>query len=368
MELLSELLGDSPVMTALRETARRLLQPGRTRLPPILIQGETGTGKGLLARVLQAASARGERPFVEINCAALPATLLEAEMFGFERGAFTDARQAKLGLFQAAHGGTIFLDEVGLLPPPLQSKLLKVIEDQQVRRLGSTRSEPVDVWVIAATSEDLDQAIRARRFREDLYHRLAVVTLRLPALRERGEDIILLAEHFLARACEDYSLVSKTLAADARAALLACPWPGNVRQLANVMERAALFTDAQAVTADALGLGPASSGVAVPSPEHGVALEDAMRDVERAHLVEALEDSGGNITRAAARLGLPRNTLRYRLARHNLGFDEGSARRRGGRPPASHAPLDRPVAAAPPGGPVWESRRLTLLQVALVSP
>src|SRR5262249_32028441 len=182
-----------------------------------------------------------------------------------------------------AHGGTIFLDEVGLLPSPLQSKLLKVIEDQQVRRLGSTRTEPVDVWVIAATSEDLDQAIRARRFREDLYHRLAVVTLRLPALRERGEDIILLAEHFLARACEDYSLASKTLAADARAALLAYPWPGNVRQLANVMERAALFTDAQPVTADALGLGPASSSVAVASPGHGVARAEALRGGGGAH-------------------------------------------------------------------------------------
>src|SRR5262249_16640520 len=175
-------------------------------------------------------------------------------------------------------------------------------------------------------------------------------------------------EHFLARACEDYSLASKTLAADARAALLAYPWPGNVRQLANVMERAALFTDAQAVTADALGLGPVSSDVAVPSPGRGVALEDAMRDVERAHLVDALEGSGGNITRAAARLGLPRNTLRYRLARHKLGLDEGSARRRGGRPPGSRVPLDRPVAAAPPSGPAGGARRLTLPQVALVSP
>src|SRR5262245_19960548 len=368
---LAGLVGRTPRIAALREQIARVLSrqaEAARRAPPILVLGETGTGKGLIATAIHRSGARAHGPFVDVNCAAIPVTLLEAELFGWERGAFTDARQAKLGLFQAAHGGTIFLDEVGLLPPPLQSKLLKVIEDQQVRRLGSTRSEPVDVWVIAATSEDLDQAIRARRFREDLYHRLAVVTLRLPALRERGEDIILLAEHFLARACEDYSLVSKTLAADARAALLACPWPGNVRQLANVMERAALFTDAQAVTADALGLGPASSGVAVPSPEHGVALEDAMRDVERAHLVEALEDSGGNITRAAARLGLPRNTLRYRLARHKLGPDEGSTRRRGGRPPGSHAPLDRPVAAAPTAGPVWESRRLTLLQVALVSP
>src|SRR5262245_42604954 len=187
---LSQLIGESPGIAAVRDKVRRLLRhpSDSRRLPPIFIQGETGTGKGLLARTLHAASPRAAFPFVDVNCAAIPETLLEAEMFGFERGAFTDARQAKAGLFQAAHHGTIFLDEVGLLPEPLQAKLLKVIEDHVVRRLGSTRNEPIDVWIVAATSEDLAAAMRTRRFREDLYHRLAVVNVALPALRERGAD------------------------------------------------------------------------------------------------------------------------------------------------------------------------------------
>jgi DNA-binding NtrC family response regulator len=374
---LTDLIGHSLAIVALREQISKVLGRQREtsrRSPPILLLGETGTGKGLVASTIHREGVRSRGPFIDVNCAAIPETLLEAELFGWERGAFTDARQPKPGLFQAAHGGTIFLDEVGLLPAPLQSKFLKVIEEQQVRRLGSTRSEVVDVGVIAATSEDLDEAIRARRFREDLYHRLAVVTLRLPPLRKRGDDILLLAEHFLARACRDYGLEPKTLTADARAALLADTWSGNVRQLANVMERAALFTDAPTVTAEALGLTPAAA-VSVPTPERGVALEDAMRDVERAHLVEALADAGGNITRAASKLGLPRNTLRYRLARLGLEPDASPSRRRGGRPPASFPRPELPIAQTSPlpeatpssSGLVQEVRRLTLLSVVLVS-
>ena len=217
MEPLTELLGDSPPMAALRAKARQLLQHGHVRLPPILIQGETGAGKGLLARALQAGSSRANRPFVEINCAALPATLLEAEMFGFERGAFTDARQAKPGLFQTAHTGTIFLDEIGLLPA-LQAKFLKVVEDKKVRRLGATRDEVADVWILAASNENLLAAVREGKFREDLYHRLSVVSLEVPPLRQRGDDIVILAERFLARACADYGRPVAQLDAAARAA------------------------------------------------------------------------------------------------------------------------------------------------------
>ncbi len=189
--LLAELLGESPGIVAVRETAARLLQrqAERGRLAPVLIQGETGVGKGLLARALHRAGPRSSGPFVDVNCAAIPETLLEAELFGYERGAFTDARHPKAGLFQTAHHGTIFLDEVGLLPEGLQAKLLKALEDRAVRRLGSTRSEPVDVWIVTASNEDLVEAIRTRRFREDLYHRLAVVTLTLPPLRARGDDV-----------------------------------------------------------------------------------------------------------------------------------------------------------------------------------
>src|SRR5213594_524032 len=171
-------------------------------------------------------------------------------MFGFERGAFTDARRAKPGLFQAANRGTIFLDEVALLSEGLQAKLLKVLEERSVRRLGSTRDEPIDVWILTATNENLKTAIQGRRFREDLYHRLAVLTLTLPPLRERRGDILLLAEHYLGRACADYGVSSKTLADDARTVLLAYPWPGNVRELANLMERVALLSAEPSVTAD----------------------------------------------------------------------------------------------------------------------
>ena len=217
---LDQLLGESPAIEAIREQVGRLLsrQGGALRrLAPILILGETGTGKGLVAGILHRAGPRAAGPVVDVNCAAIPETLLEAELFGYERGAFTDARHAKPGLLQTAHRGMLFLDEVGLLPEALQAKLLKVLEERSVRRLGSTRSEPVDVWIVAATSEDLQAATRARRFREDLYHRLAVLTLHLPPLRERGDDIVRLAEHFLRQACEDYGLAPRTLAPGARA-------------------------------------------------------------------------------------------------------------------------------------------------------
>src|SRR5712692_7793724 len=206
MEGLDDLLGESAAIQAIRDSVRRLIarpQAGR-RLPAILIQGETGTGKGLMARLIHRHGPRATGPFVDVNCAALPETLLEAELFGFERGAFPDARRSKPGLFQTAHRGAIFFDEVGLLPEALQAKLLKVLEEQAVRRLGSTASEPADVWIISATNTDLQDAVRQRAFREDLYHRLAVLTLRLPPLRERGNDVLILAERFLTRVCADY--------------------------------------------------------------------------------------------------------------------------------------------------------------------
>src|SRR5256884_3420651 len=256
MDPLAEIVGESPAIEAVRDQIRRLLirrESGR-RLPSILINGETGTGKGLVARTIHRAGRRADGPFVDVSCAAIPETLLEAEMFGFERGAFTDARRAKPGLLQAAQRGTIFLDEIGLLGEALQAKLLKAVEERMVRRLGSTRDEPIDVWLITATNEDLRQAIRRRRSREDLYHRLAVVTLTLPPLRERGADIVRLAEHFLKRACADYGISERRLSDPAHAALLRYPWPGNVRELANLMERLALLDADGEISASALGL------------------------------------------------------------------------------------------------------------------
>src|SRR5690349_23673353 len=250
MEEMADLLGESPAIKAVREKLRQLLerQPAGRRLPAILIQGETGTGKGLVARLVHRLGPRRGGPFVDINCPAIPETLLEAELFGFERGAFTDARHAKPGLFHTAHRGTLFLDEVGLLPASVQAKLLTVLEARTVRRLGSTKPEAVDVGVVSATNTDLREAVRERRFRDDLYHRLAVITVDLPPLRERARDVLLLAERFLARACADYGLSPKRLDASAQAGLLAYPWPGNIRELGNVIERAALFTEAAVIT------------------------------------------------------------------------------------------------------------------------
>src|SRR5256884_3794862 len=277
MKHLADLLGDSPGIQAIREKIERILtrQQDARRLPPVLIEGETGTGKGLLARLIHRAGPRPDGPFVDVNCAAIPVTLLEAVMFGFERGAFTDARRAKPGLLQTAHRGTIFLDEVGLLSEGLQAKLLKVLEERTVRRLGSTRDEPIDVWILTATNEDLKTAIQGRRFREDLYHRLAVLTLTLPPLRDRGADILSLAEHFLARACADHGVAPKTLTAGARAPLPAHPWPGNVREGGNLMERVALLSLDAEGTPEMLGL-----PVTAPGKEPEPAREETARSLE----------------------------------------------------------------------------------------
>ena len=377
MNLLADLVGESPGITAVREQIARLVARAAEvrRLPPVLVQGETGSGKGLVARALHRAGPRSGGPFVDVNCAAIPETLLEAEMFGFERGAFTDARQAKRGLFQTAHRGTLFLDEIGTLPQGLQAKLLTVLEERTVRRLGATQSEPVDVWIIAATNLDLLAATRAGRFREDLYHRLAVLTLTLPPLRERQRDILLLAEHFLARGCADYGIPAKTLAPDARKALVAYRWPGNVRELINTMERVALLTEVPVVTADLLGLPDGGSSLATAAasadPAAPATLAAVVDSAERGHLQEALEATGWNVTRAAARLGISRNTIRYRIEKHGLGPGAPVSPR---RPRKAPSPPSAPASASAPAGgapaPIairWERRRLAVLQATLAS-
>jgi len=369
--ILPELIGESIGITNLRAQVASLLgrQGHGRRLPTFLLLGETGTGKGLLARAIHRASIRAARPLVDIDCAAIPETLLEPELFGVERGAFTDARQTRLGLFQTASGGTIFLDEVGLLPKSLQGKLLKVVEERGVRRLGSTHTELVDLWVIAATNVELSAAARDGSFREDLYHRLAAVTLILPPLRAREGDILLLADHFLARACAEYRLSPKVLAADAQAAMLAYHWPGNVRELANMLERVVLLSGEDTVISGGLlALPPAPAALnprsAAPKPP---SVRSLVESFERERLLEALQGARGNITGAAARLGLPRNTLRYRMIKLGIDADGlGETRLRASKPPGkmnASAAAPRPIAipAALPGG--QETRLVGLLCV-----
>jgi DNA-binding NtrC family response regulator/tetratricopeptide (TPR) repeat protein len=383
---LDDLLGRSPAMVAVRERVARFLagQSAARRTPPILIEGETGTGKGLLAQLIQRTGPRRAGPFVEVNCAAIPDTLIEAELFGFERGAFTDARQAKPGLFQAAHQGTIFLDEVGLLPDAAQAKLLKVLEEREVRRLGATRSEPADVAIISATNEPLARAVQERRLRQDLYHRLAVLTIDLPPLRERGEDILALAEHFLGRVTADYGLGRRTFSVQARAALTSYSWPGNVRQLANVVERAALLSESATIPVDALELraGPGETPreppvTTRPEPPSEAAPAESST-VERDRLLDVLTANGWNVSRAATQLGLSRNTIRYRIEKHGLrpGMRPvGSPVTPAARVPAPDvevaraAPAASPRSSPAPAGVIrWQRRRIALLRADVRSP
>jgi two-component system response regulator AtoC len=316
----ADLIGSSELITRLRTKLGRLVSASETRLPPLLLQGETGTGKGLLARQLHVTSARASAPFVDFNCAAVPATLLESELFGHAEGAFTDARRGRPGLVEAADGGTLFLDEIGAMPVELQAKLLKVVEEQVVRRLGATRGESVDVWVVSASNDDLAAAVGARRFRADLYHRLAGVIVTLPPLRERGDDILKLADHFLDRVAAAHGLARPTLTADARQALLAHEWPGNVRELSNLLERVVLLDASPYITARMLGLSSSATTILT-----GRSRPEVSGD-ERTRILAALEATGWNVSQAADWLGLSRNTLRYRMER--FGFSGVSSPRR----------------------------------------
>jgi DNA-binding NtrC family response regulator/predicted ATPase len=355
---LSTLRGESPPIAAIRAQVVQLIarQTGSRRLPPVLILGETGTGKGLLARTIHEAGTRSTGPFVDINCAAIPEPLLEAELFGYERGAFTDARQAKPGLFQTANGGTLFLDEIGLLPASVQGKLLTVLEDRKVRRLGGTRAEPVDVALMAATSVDLKRAVGEHRFREDLYHRLAVITLELPPLRVRGADIVALAEHFLARACADYGQSPRALTPEARHFLATYRWPGNVRELANAMERVVLLSDIDVITpamlvflADDTEPAETVSAGEGADPTAGGSLDDTLRT----RIEAALRETGGSIRRTAITLGIARNTLRARMDKYGLRQHDA---------PAGSLGASRRVP------PRWERRHLAFFRARLLFP
>jgi len=313
---------------AIREIIARIRQiAALEEPPPILIAGETGTGKGLVARTLHRQSQRASRSFIEVNCAALPATLMEAELFGYERGAFTDAKESKMGLFEAADGGFLFLDEVGDTELALQGKLLRAIEEGVIRRVGGLRDRRVDVGIVAATHRDLESEVKAARFRKDLYYRLAVITIDLPPLRERGEDILMLATHFLDTFNTKYNKAVRAIDDRAARTLFEYPWPGNIRELSHVIERAVLWSHGERLSVEQLSLAP-SPQITPPDALPAAGLDQGalppegidLAAWERSLVEQALRESGGNQTKAAKLLHLSRDTLRYRLKKFGLSW------------------------------------------------
>ncbi len=306
-------IGKSPLLAAALERLRQFAPSDM----PVLLLGESGSGKELAAREVRRASARAGAPWVPVNCAALSETLLLSDLFGHARGAFTGADRARAGVFETANGGTVFLDEIGDLPPVAQGNLLRVLQEGEVRRLGESTARRVDVRLVAATHRDLDAMVRDGRFRQDLYYRLKVCTVTLPPLRERGGDVMLLAEHFVAAESRRRERPQLHLAADARRALEAHRWPGNVRELAHALQAASALAGDGPIRAAMLDLG-APSG---EEPERAAsAYHQELDDFRRGLLRRALRAAGGNRAEASRRLGLSRQALSY-LVLH-LGLDD----------------------------------------------
>jgi two-component system response regulator PilR (NtrC family) len=319
------IIGRSPKMRAIFE----LIQTVAPQASRVLITGESGTGKELVARAIHENSPRAQSPFITVTCGAFPETLLESELFGYLKGAFTGANEKRQGLFQAAHGGTLFLDEIGNMSPSMQVKLYRVLQEGKVRPLGSTEELDVDVRVITATNRDLERAIAAGEFREDLFYRLNVIPIHLPSLRERREDIPLLARAFLERFCKAMQKPIEGIEPDAMAQLETYDWPGNVRELENTMERSVALETGHLVS---LGVFPekircAGSARTIPLrssnghpvlPEGGMDLEQYIQETERAYIVAALEASGGTGTRAAELLRMTYRSFRHYAKKYNI--------------------------------------------------
>ena len=321
VEYLSRILGECPAIDELKTQVSDLLKTeslsSNNYGPSVLITGETGTGKELLAQAIHYGSARNNGPFIEINCSTLPEQLVESELFGHEKGAFTGAHAQKTGLFEAADGGTLFLDEIGDMPPTTQIKLLKILEDKQVRRLGSTESHLVDVRIVAATNRQLEQMVEQGHFRADLFYRLSIVRFQIPALRDRGNDILLLAEHFLDIQARSYQRVKPSLSENAKKALLRYDWPGNVRELRNTMERTILSRVTTRIEPEHLMLSNKASPEDKKSKSENLPSMN-LRNNEQALLIQALEKTAWNVSAAAKILGISRDTLRYRMARYGF--------------------------------------------------
>jgi len=325
---LMELLGESEPMKSLHRQIRKLAPVSTT----VLITGESGTGKELVARALHALSPRAAMPFVPVNCGAIPAGLIESELFGHARGAFTDARTAKRGLFAEADGGTVFLDEVGELPAPAQVKLLRILQEGEVRPVGENRPEKVDVRILAATLRDLGKLVERGELREDLYYRLNVVNVRMPPLRERREDVLLLARHFLQRFNRELNREQPVegFSAESEVLLTQYAWPGNVRELENAMERAVLLSESTTVAPESLpeklwaserAPAPPPPAAGLPQAEQDLSLKRAMRALEESFIRAALRRTKGNRTRAAEVLEISHRALLYKIKEYGIDPD-----------------------------------------------
>jgi two-component system response regulator HydG len=306
---LEGLLGTSPAMQRVYAMAKQVA-PSRAT---VLITGESGTGKGELARALHALSPRSKAPFVSLHCAALAESLLESELFGHEKGAFTGADRRRIGRFEQADGGTLFLDEIGEIPAATQVKLLRVLQEKTLERVGGNETIKVDVRLVAATNKDLANEVRERRFREDLYYRLNVVHIDMPALRLRGQDVVVLADHFLRKFAQENHRQIDGLSAAARSKLMAHRWPGNVRELENAMERAVVFTEGNVVEADALPFD------AAPDSPDGVRIPGAtLAELEKYAILTTLDAAEGSTSRAAEILDISVRTIQYRLHEYGI--------------------------------------------------
>ncbi|MGE0039875.1 MAG: sigma-54-dependent transcriptional regulator [Vicinamibacterales bacterium] len=320
------IIGHSPAMLEVFRLVETVCRTHST----ILVTGESGTGKELVARAIHQLSLRRDHPFVAVNCGAMPEALLESELFGHVRGAFTGADQAKKGLIEAADKGTVFLDEIGEMSPTMQVKLLRVLQERRYRRVGGTDEIAADIRVIAATNRDLPELVASGRFREDLFYRLNVIPIRLPALRERPEDVPIIAAHFLARFNREMGKAVAGFTPEALAALKAYPWPGNVRELENIVERAVALEPGELIEAGSLPahlragepatpIRPAdAAGAAAAAPGPGFSLERHLQEIERTHLERALAQADGVQVRAAELLGLTFRQFRYLAKKHHL--------------------------------------------------
>jgi DNA-binding NtrC family response regulator len=324
-----EIVGNSPGIEKVRDLIARV---SRTNAP-VLILGETGTGKELVARSVHRNSSRARKPFVALNCAALPPTLLESELFGHERGAFTGADRSRAGLFEAAHEGTLFLDEIGEMPSEAQAKLLRVLTDGQVLRIGTTRPRQVDVRVIAATHRDLQQRIKDGSFRDDLYYRLAVVPIEIPPLRDRPEDIALLCELFLQQASRELKVPKHELTPAAIESLTRYSYPGNIRELRNLLERACILSRSTQIGPDSFPFAElgdskvketASADNWIDSLPDSISLREFLADTEKALIERALKETQGAQAEAARRLGLSRSDLSYKLSKYGIKPSSGA--------------------------------------------